>query len=118
MGTEIPFWLSAFLSPVLFVGLRMATALKSWGWALRPEGWRERERALPLKSFLFAWHWGHPPSALGPRKPPCVTLGGHQRLPDLPVRPTPGVAASSLGSLLRILIPGPTPRLRFGGIYS
>lgn len=27
MGTEIPFWLSAFLFPVLFVGLRMVTAL-------------------------------------------------------------------------------------------
>lgn len=39
--------------------------LKNWAWALRLEGWREGERALPLKPFLFPWHWADPPSTLG-----------------------------------------------------
>lgn len=64
-------------------------ALESWAWALRLEGWREKERALPLKPFLFAWHWVDAPSALawdlgGLTVSPssagdfCVNLGSHQ----------------------------------------
>lgn len=66
MGTEISFWLNAFLSPfdLLASGWRLPwQPLESWSWALRLKG--QRERALPLRPFLFAWHWAGPPGWAG-----------------------------------------------------
>lgn len=103
MGTELPFWLNAFLPAW---GWRPPwRPLKSWAWASRTEGKGEGIATEVLPVCLVQ---GGPAQQrrLGPGRPESwllrdcrEALGGHQH-PQLPVRPKSGAATSSLGSLL------------------